>query len=118
MQGELAGTVWANYRLVTTQWPNPTSTGVEFLPNSVTNTTMETYVQTFADCMGCHTIAQTAGTDSKGNAASANFSFLLPQAQATNAPRSCSAAGGNERGVAWLSCLQPVRRRRGRRHTR
>jgi hypothetical protein len=83
MQAALAGTVWANYRLVTTQWPFALNT---FLPSSVTNTTMETYVQTFADCMDCHTIAPTAGTDSNGNTASANFSFLLPQAQATNAP--------------------------------
>jgi hypothetical protein len=83
MQAALAGTVWANYRLVTTQWPFDPNT---FLPNNVTNTTMETYVQTFANCMGCHSIAQTAGTDSNGNAPSADFSFLLPQAQATNAP--------------------------------
>ena len=42
MQAELAGTVWANYRLVTTQWPlNPNT----FLPGNLTNTTMETYVQ-------------------------------------------------------------------------
>jgi hypothetical protein len=86
MQAELAGTVWANYRLVTTQWPFNPST---FLPQNVTNTTMETYVQGFGSCMGCHTIAQTAGMlpTPPGGTASANFSYLLQQAQATNAPR-------------------------------
>jgi hypothetical protein len=90
MQKALAGTVWANYRLVSTQWPfgtppapqNCQSGSVVFCPGSLTNTTMETYVQTFADCMGCHTNAQTAGAPQP----SANFSFLLSQAQATNAP--------------------------------
>jgi hypothetical protein len=82
MQTELAGTVWANYRLVTTQWPLPISTpqgSVKFIPSNVTNTTMETYIQGFGSCMGCHTIAQTAGTPQ----ASANFSYLLQQAQPT-----------------------------------
>jgi hypothetical protein len=85
MQAALAGTVWANYRLVTTQWPfDPTT----FLPQNVTNTTLETYVQGFGSCMGCHAIAPTAGTlpTPPGGTALANFSYLLQQAQSTNAP--------------------------------
>jgi hypothetical protein len=92
MQAELAGTVWANYRLVTTQWPfgpPPVPLGCAsgvFCPGNLTNTTMETYVQnsTFSgSCMNCHQVAQTAGTLPKGGTASANFSYLLQQAQAT-----------------------------------
>jgi hypothetical protein len=47
---------------------------------------METYVQnsTFSgSCMNCHQVARTAGTLPKGGTASANFSYLLQQAQAT-----------------------------------
>jgi len=63
-QNQLAGTVWANYMLVTTQWPTDTSVsdGVPFPPSpsgrsddlSVANTTMETYFQTSTSCMECH----------------------------------------------------------------
>jgi hypothetical protein len=89
MQAELAGTVWANYRLVTTQWPagsGPAPQGCAafgvFCPGNLTNTTMETYVQNVkfsGSCMNCHNSAQTAGTPQ----ASANFSYLLQGAQPT-----------------------------------
>lgn len=62
-------TVWKNYELVMTQWPtNPGGTGVgspfpasgpahptnpQSTPN-VSNSTMETYVQTSSTCMNCH----------------------------------------------------------------
>jgi hypothetical protein len=87
MQAELARTVWANYRLVTTQWHS--STG--FTPPVVSNTTMETYVQGQAagiSCMSCHNFAKTAGTqpNNKGPA-SANFSYLLTTAQPTSGAR-------------------------------
>jgi hypothetical protein len=86
MQAELAGTVWANYRLVSTQWPagsGPTvpvgcASGV-FCPGNLTNTTMETYVQNSpfsGSCMNCHRSAITAGTPQQ----SANFSYLLQKA--------------------------------------
>ncbi len=81
MQGKLAGTVWANYRLLTTQWPAP-GTG-QAIPCHVTNPVAETYIQAdgFAgSCMRCHTFATTAGTKS-GQPASANFSYLLQLAK-------------------------------------
>jgi hypothetical protein len=94
MQAELAGTVWANYRLVSTQWPfgdPPVPQGCAagvFCPGNLTNTTMETYMQRGGSCMGCHSFAKTAGTlpTPPGGTASANFSYLLQQAQAANAP--------------------------------
>ena len=83
MKAELAGTVWANYRLVTTQWLS--STG--FTPTVVSNTTMETYVQNGISCMSCHTAAKTAGTAPNGSPVSANFSYLIMTAQPTSGAR-------------------------------
>jgi hypothetical protein len=101
MQAELAGTVWANYRLVSTQWPagsiSPVPSGCAFgvfCPGNLTNTTMETYVQNnkfSGSCMNCHNSAQTAGTlppppnaKPPGATAPANFSYLLQGAQPTS----------------------------------
>lgn len=75
-QKAVAGTVWANYQLVFTQWPaNPTQfktmeaggiypqdSGAAFPANGVTNSAMETYFQSQTDaagaggnsCMSCH----------------------------------------------------------------
>jgi hypothetical protein len=85
MQANLTGTVWANYRLVTTQWPALNKGVLQFIPSTLTNTTMETYVQNQGgSCMDCHSIAQTAGTQPNNNGpAPANFSYLLQQAQPT-----------------------------------
>ena len=87
MQEKLKGTVWANYRLVTTQWPTAgSSTGQPFIPANLTNTTMETYIQTGGSCMGCHSIAHTSGTTMNGQPASANFSYLLQAANPVATP--------------------------------
>jgi hypothetical protein len=80
MQTALAGSVWQNYRLVTTQWPGPSG---QFIPCRVTNTTAETYFQSDAaggSCMRCHNVARTAAKVNN-QAASANFSYLLQNAQ-------------------------------------
>jgi hypothetical protein len=82
MQTKLAGTVWANYRLVSTQWPSPVI-GL-FIPCRLTNTVAETYVQNDAfagSCLRCHSVAKSAGTDRNGVKAPANFSYLLRQAR-------------------------------------
>ena len=56
-QEKLKGSVWANYRLVGSQWqlsevfPSPTA------PNYLANTTLETYIQSNASCIGCHSAA-------------------------------------------------------------
>jgi hypothetical protein len=80
MQAKLAGTVWANYRLVTTQWPGPTG---QFIPCQVTNAVAETYIQNrnAGSCMRCHAAALTAGTDANNQRSSAKFSYLLQMAQ-------------------------------------
>ena len=82
-QEKLAGTVWANYMLIGTQWqgdpatssgkPVPGSNGN--LPRYFSNTTLETYIQLkdFGSCISCHQSAKLAGNSDK----SANFSYLL-----------------------------------------
>lgn len=79
----MQGTVWANYELITTQWPtdagNPTDPdGVPF-PVFAANSTMETYVQgnvplASSSCMSCHGNA----TDVTGR--TSDFSFVLEKA--------------------------------------
>jgi hypothetical protein len=74
---EIMGTVWQNYMLVMTQWPNtvapedPTNDGHPFpVANwNVSNTTIETYLQgddkggILPSCMGCHAISNHHGRD-------------------------------------------------------
>lgn len=74
------GTVWENYVLVSTQWPaEPSKPDPKPTPEVLSNTTMETYIQNAdkqtASCMKCHSYA------SGLNGCSADFSFLLSQAQ-------------------------------------
>jgi hypothetical protein len=97
---QMAGTPWANYRLVATQWPdaanlastdpNEPFTGMSFFPKTdnpfptvLANTTMESYIQSTdparspqkvdqaSSCIACHK----AGTGRNGSPA--DFSFLL-----------------------------------------
>ena len=79
-RAKLRGTVWSNYRLISTQWRG--SPGSKLFPNGevprfLTNVTLETYDQYShgGTCMGCHARATTvAGQD-------ANFSFFLSKAR-------------------------------------
>ena len=52
------GSVWANYRLIGTQWKRngdfPGGSSVAPAPPILANTTMETYLQPVANCIGCH----------------------------------------------------------------
>lgn len=70
---KLAGTVWANYRLINTQWQahqdSPEVVGQT--PMFLSNPVQETYIQSNATCLGCH------GTATTSVGQNANFSFLL-----------------------------------------
>lgn len=76
--------VWANYQLISTQWPtNPSSkvdpTGAP-APAFLANATLETYIQgevrqTSSSCIGCHNNATTT------NGRFADFTYLLQRAQ-------------------------------------
>jgi hypothetical protein len=79
-QDKLQGTVWANYRLIGSQWklseiyPSPTA------PNNLANTTLETYIQASASCIDCHGSASVTYIPVKGDTLniSTDFSFLFP----------------------------------------
>ena len=76
--------VWANYQLISTQWPTDVSsvsdpTGVP-APSFLANTTLETYIQgeikqTSSSCIACHNNA----TGTNGNFS--DFTYLLQRAQ-------------------------------------
>lgn len=92
-QGILEGTVWANYMLVSTQWPTDLSCAKDPAspacrndplgnpaPVYLANTTLETYIQgevpqSSSSCMGCHGNA----TDTRGRPS--DFTFILERAQ-------------------------------------
>jgi hypothetical protein len=80
-QGLLKNTVWKNYELITTQWPNdPNNQGDpqgDPTPNLSANTTMETYIQSFSSCMACHSTAAPVGSSIR-----TDYSFLFLEANA------------------------------------
>ncbi|WP_339899960.1 hypothetical protein [uncultured Gilvimarinus sp.] len=84
LQAAVPGTVWANYELISTQWPTAAGdvtdeTGVP-APTFLANTTLETYIQgrvkqTSSSCIQCHNNA--AMTNGKKS----DFTYLLERAQ-------------------------------------
>jgi hypothetical protein len=72
-RGLLAGSVWSNYQLVSTQWA--TGGAPQGTPRFVANTTLETFFGPQSSCFGCHSSAQTT------MGRPADFSFLLLGAQ-------------------------------------
>jgi hypothetical protein len=109
----VAGTVWANYQLIATQWPTqpqnfnrhgtyPQDCGSPFPQDGVANTTAETYFQTLGSglnsCMNCH--YQTADTD---------FSWVLAlRAHAPVAPPAPLTAMQRIRAVRGMDRLPRV----------
>ena len=75
-RAKLAGTVWANYRLIGSQWLNPEVPG-QGIPQVLGNTALETYIPDSSSCVGCHRTA----TDAAGEFA--DFSFLLALADSS-----------------------------------
>ncbi len=85
-QGILKGTVWANYELVSTQWPtNATSktdpTGAP-APTYLANSTLESYIQgkvpgSSSNCIACHNNATTLHVP----ATPSDFTYILQSAQ-------------------------------------
>ncbi|MBD1365105.1 hypothetical protein IDJ77_14885 [Mucilaginibacter sp. ZT4R22] len=76
-QAKLKGTVWANYKLIGTQWeqseihPGPTA------PNFLGNTTLETFLQADASCISCHRDASILYNNKK-DTIKTDFSFIFP----------------------------------------
>ncbi|MFY2558110.1 hypothetical protein ACN469_10800 [Corallococcus terminator] len=73
-RGLLKGSVWANYQLISTQWA--TGGAPKGTPPVLANTTMETFIQSTASCLGCHSNAPKAS-----GSGTADFSFLMMGAQ-------------------------------------
>jgi len=98
-QQKLAGTVWANYRLINTQWQGgtegrPGANGN--LPRYLGNTTLETYIQGTASCLQCHAFATLAVGKPGQPKPSANFSFLLGLPRLHMGQGEGEAPGGSE----------------------
>ena len=55
-QNKLKGTVWANYKLIGSQWTlgDPGIIKTPNVPSMLGNTTLETYMLNTASCIGCH----------------------------------------------------------------
>lgn len=107
MRKKLQGTVWENYRLVSTQWPtDPGQKPSSAYPNppgnpapvSLGNPVMETYLQVNGSCMACHAGATVSNEvmkelknrhniDFKGKVYT-NFSFMLQRAKSESSPKS------------------------------
>ena len=79
---QLAGTVFANYVLVSPQWPtepnNPGNPQGSPTPATVANLTMESYIQPTSSCMDCHSTARVPDGDIKSN-----YSFLFVHAKSS-----------------------------------
>jgi hypothetical protein len=82
-QAILKNTVWANYELVSTQWPTDAKSKTDPTgapaPQFLANTTMETYIQgnvplSSSSCIACHKDA----TDTKGHFS--DFTYILERA--------------------------------------
>lgn len=81
-QQKLQGTVWANYKLIGSQWRNTEESvgkNTVGIPTLEGNTVAETYIQSSASCINCHAFATTTYGQN------ANFSFVLsvPAADST-----------------------------------
>lgn len=76
----LQGTVFANYQLISPQWPtdpnDPGNPQGSPAPSTVANVTMESYVQPTSSCMDCHSTARTPNNNTTTNY---SFTFLFAQ---------------------------------------
>jgi len=74
-QQKLQGTVWANYRLIGSQWQLAEVHPQPMAPNFLANTTLETYIQNDASCISCHSFASISFN---GDSISTDLSFIFP----------------------------------------
>jgi hypothetical protein len=74
-QQELQGSVWANYRLIGTQWQLAEVNPAPMAPNFLANTTLETYIQSDASCISCHSFATVTYNN---DTIQTNLSFIFP----------------------------------------
>lgn len=76
-RAKLKGTVWANYKLVGTQWERGEGlASTKPAPIYLANTTLETYIQSTSSCIGCHSAAKVVFN--KKDTVTTALSFLFP----------------------------------------
>jgi len=69
------GSVWANYRLISSQWRSTEIFNGPTAPNFLANTTLETFIQNNASCINCHSGASVVfGKDT----IKTSMSFIFP----------------------------------------
>lgn len=75
-RNKLKGTVWANYKLIGSQWTigDPGIINTPNVPAMLGNTTMETFMLTSASCISCH---KGASVIVGGDTISTDFSFMI-----------------------------------------
>lgn len=76
-RAKLKGTIWANYRLVGTQWQGGENYPPTNAPALLANTTLETYIQPTATCIGCHGNAGIRVAKDSAKVRT-DFSFIFP----------------------------------------
>jgi hypothetical protein len=74
-RAKLRGTVWANYRLIGSQWQKGETRYPPNAPAYLANTTLETYIQPTASCITCH---GDAGIVFGKDTISTDLSFIFP----------------------------------------
>ena len=74
-QQKLKGTVWANYRLIGSQWQQAEINPAPTAPNFLANTTLETYIQNDASCISCH---NSAAVTFNNDTVKTDLSFIFP----------------------------------------
>lgn len=79
-QAKLKGSAWGNYRLIGSQWQLAESNPPPDAPALLANTTLETYIQKNASCIGCHNQANVEYVKKPGDTIKikTDFSFLFP----------------------------------------
>ena len=73
-RAQLKGTVWANYRLIGSQWQSAETFPPPNAPALLGNSTLETYIQSFASCISCHGGAE---VKYKGERIPTDLSFIF-----------------------------------------
>jgi hypothetical protein len=74
-QDKLKGTVWANYRLIGTQWETSETPPETKAPHFLANATLETFIQKNSSCISCH---NGAAIKYNGKIIKTDMSFIFP----------------------------------------
>lgn len=74
-RAQLKGTVWANYRLIGSQWQSAETFPPPNAPALLGNSTLETYIQPTASCITCH---GDASIKFNGKRITTDMSFIFP----------------------------------------